>query len=76
MSIRLFACVALTALAALLAPQVAGASTKQLSLIQDDSELFGDRGEDPAAAMAEIAALGVDVLRTNVLLYRVYNRTA
>lgn len=72
MSIRLFACVALSALAALLAPQVAGASTKQLSLIQDDSELFGDRGEDPAAAMQEIAALGVDVLRTNVLLYRVY----
>jgi hypothetical protein len=72
MSIRLFACVALTALAALMAPQVAGASTKQLSLIQDDSELFGDRGEDPGAAMAEIRGLGVDVLRTNVLFYRVY----
>jgi hypothetical protein len=72
MSIRLLACVALTALAALLAPQAAGASTKQLSLIQDDSELFGDRGEDPGEAMKEIAGLGVDVLRTNVLFYRVY----
>jgi hypothetical protein len=75
MSTRLFACVALTALAALIAPQLAAASTKQLSLIQDDAELFGERGEDPAAAMAEMKELGVDVLRTNVLFYRVYNQS-
>jgi hypothetical protein len=60
--------------AALVAPAAAGASRTQLSLLQDDAELFGDRGEDPAAAMREIRDLGVDVLRTNVLFYRVYRR--
>ncbi len=77
MSLRLIACVALTALAALLAPQVAGASTSQLSLFQDDQELFGERGvsESPEAAMAEMKALGADVLRTNVLFYRTYKRS-
>ena len=35
--------------------------------------MSGERpGEDPAAAMKEMRDLGVDVLRTNVLFYRVY----
>jgi hypothetical protein len=66
---------ALLALVAVLAaPTAANAGSKQLSLMQDDAELFGERpGEDPAAAMEEMKDLGVDVLRTNVLFYRVYN---
>jgi len=65
---------ALLALVAVLAaPTAANAGSNQLSLMQDDAELFGERqGEDPAAAMKEMKELGVDVLRTNVLFYRVY----
>jgi hypothetical protein len=64
----------LLAAAAFAVPQAAQASKGQLSLIQDDRELFGELGEDPAAAMAEIKALGVDVVRTNIAYYRVFNR--
>ena len=69
---RLPACVFLAALAALLAPQAASASSSQLSLIQDDRELLGEAGADPAAAMAEIRSLGVDVVRTNVIHHKIY----
>jgi hypothetical protein len=68
------ACVLVALTAGLAAPLAAEASRTQLSLLQDDAELFGDRGEDPAAAMREIRDLGVDVLRTNVLFYRVYRQ--
>jgi hypothetical protein len=71
MSPRLFAS-ALMAAVALLAPQAASASSSQLSLLQDDRELLGQAGEDPAAAMAEIRALGVDIIRTNVVYGRIY----
>jgi hypothetical protein len=66
---------ALLALVAVLAaPTAANAGSKQLSLMQDDAEMFGEReGEDPAAAMKEMKELGVDVLRTNVLFYRIYD---
>lgn len=65
---------ALLALVAVLAaPTAANAGSGQLSLMQDDAEMFGDRGEDPAAAMKEMKDLGVDVLRTNVLFYRIYD---
>jgi len=65
---------ALLALVAVLAvPTAANAGSGQLSLMQDDAEMFGERtGEDPAAAMKEMKDLGVDVLRTNVLFYRIY----
>ena len=68
---RLLACL-LVAAGALLAPQDAGASSSQLSLLQDDRELLGGTAEDPDAAMAEIAALGVDIVRTNVIYNRIY----
>ncbi|HYI99354.1 MAG TPA: hypothetical protein VEX36_06730 [Thermoleophilaceae bacterium] len=74
-ALRTFVCALLALMAVLVAPTVAGASSGQLSLIQDDAEMFGERsGEDPAAAMREMKDLGVDVLRTNVLFYRVYTR--
>lgn len=54
-------------------PAAANAGARQLSLLQDDAELFGQRpGEDPVAAMKEIKELGVDVIRTNVIFYRIY----
>lgn len=68
---RLLAC-SLAAAAVLIAPQGAAASTTQLSLIQDDRELLGGTGQDPAAAMAELRALGVDIVRTNVIYNKVY----
>lgn len=60
------------AAAALIAPGAASASRSQLSLIQDDRELLGSSGHDPAASMAEIANLGVDVVRTNIIYYKIY----
>ena len=71
MSPRLLACL-IVAAGALLAPPAASASSSQLSLIQDDRELLGGTGENPTAAMAEIRALGVDVVRTNVIYNRIY----
>jgi hypothetical protein len=56
----------------LLVPQAATASSSQLTLLQDDRELLGQAGEDPAAAMAEIRNLGVDVIRTNVIYHKIY----
>jgi hypothetical protein len=69
---RTLACALLGALTLLSLPALAAASPGQLSLIQDDSELFSDRGGDPVTAIDEIRDLGVDVLRTNVLFYRIY----
>ena len=69
---RLLACALLAVLAAMLAPQAASASSTQLSLLQDDRELLGAAGEEPAAAMAEIRSLGVDIVRTNVIYGKIY----
>ena len=71
MSPRLLACL-MVAAGALLAPPAASASSSQLSLIQDDRELLGGTGENPTAAMGEIRALGVDIVRTNVIYNRIY----
>ena len=71
---RTLVCALLALVAALAMATSANASSRQLSLIQDDAELFGDRGEDPAAAVREMRDLGVDVIRTNVLFYRIYRR--
>jgi hypothetical protein len=69
---RLLACALLMlAFCGLMAPQLASASSTQLSLMQDDRELNGETGENPTQAMAEIKALGVDVLRTNVIFNKV-----
>lgn len=73
-ALQTLVCALLAMVAVLALPQAAGAGSKQLSLIQDDAELFGERGEDPATAMRELRDLGVDVIRTNVLFYRVYHR--
>ena len=71
-TLRLIACVATLVMTALVLPSAAAGSSSQLSLIQDDRELHGLAGEDPAAAMAEIKGLGVDILRTNLIYSRVY----
>jgi hypothetical protein len=73
-ALRTLVCALLALVAVLAVATSANASSRQLSLIQDDAEMFGDRGEDPVAAMREMRDLGVDVLRTNVLFYRVYRR--
>ena len=74
-ALRTLICALLAIVAALAIPSAASAGSRQLSLIQDDAEMFAERkGEDPAAAMREMRDLGVDVLRTNVLFYRVYRR--
>ena len=75
-ALRALAGVVVVLVVALGAPLAAEASRSQLSVLQDDAELFGDHGEDPAAAMREIRDLGVDVIRTNVLFYRVYREMA
>ena len=72
-TLRTLICALLALVAVLAAPTAANAGSGQLSMMQDDAELFGDRGEDPAAAMKEMKELGVDVLRTNVLFYRIYD---
>ena len=73
---RILACMLASALAALAAPAAASASPNQLSSFQDDRELLGFTPEDPAQSMAELRALGVDVIRTNVIYYRVYRTPA
>jgi hypothetical protein len=72
-TLRTLVCALLALVAVLAVPAAANAGSTQLSMMQDDAEMFGERpGEDPAAAMKEMKDLGVDVLRTNVLFYRVY----
>lgn len=70
--LRTLVCALLALLAMAALPAAADASPRQLSLMQDDRELFGEYGESPDAAMREMRNLGVDVIRTNVLFYRVY----
>jgi len=71
--LRTLVCALLALVAVLALPVAASAAPGQLSLLQDDAELFGQRpGEDPVAAMEEIKELGVDVIRTNVIFYRTY----
>ena len=62
-------------LAALLAPATAGASSRQLTILQDDGVLLGHTRHDPDAAMAEAKALGVDVVRVFVNWRRVSPRS-
>lgn len=71
-TVRTLVCALLALVAVLALPAAATAGPQQLSLLQDDAELFGERGEDPAAAMKEIKELGVDVIRTNAIFYRIY----
>jgi hypothetical protein len=73
-SLRLLVCTVLLAMAGLALPTGASASSTQLSLIQDDRELYGLSGRDPAAVMQEIRDLGVDVVRTNVIFYKVFRQ--
>jgi hypothetical protein len=73
-ALRTLVCALLALVAVMAVASSATASSRQLSLMQDDKELFGERGEDPAGAMREMRDLGVDVLRTNVLFYRTYKR--
>jgi hypothetical protein len=73
-SLRLLACTLVLTAAALMTPGLASASKNQLSLIQDDRELLGDSGQNPATSMREIADLGVDVVRTNIIFYKIYDR--
>ncbi|HEX2070917.1 MAG TPA: hypothetical protein VHF90_04635 [Thermoleophilaceae bacterium] len=74
-TLRTLVCALLALVAVVLTlPAAANAGSRQLSMMQDDAEMFGERpGEDPAAAMREMKELGVDVLRTNVLFYRIYD---
>jgi len=72
--LRLLACAALLALAALALPAGASASSTQLSVIQDDRELFGVSGANPEERMAEIRSLGADVVRTNVIFYKIFRQ--
>ena len=71
-SLWLIACTVMLTVTALAAASVASASTSQLTLLQDDRDLLGLSGEDPAIGMSEIRALGVDIVRTNVIYRRVY----
>ncbi|MEX1140812.1 MAG: hypothetical protein WD993_03460 [Thermoleophilaceae bacterium] len=72
-TLRTLVCALLAMVAVLALPAAADASPRQLSLMQDDAELFAEQPHhDAAAAMREMRDLGVDVLRTNVLFYRVY----
>jgi hypothetical protein len=73
-ALRMLICALLACGAVIASSGTAAASSGQLSLLQDDSELLGDRGESPEEAMREIRSLGVDVIRTNVVFYRVYKR--
>ena len=53
--------------ACLLLPATAAASRTQLSIIQDDRVFWGSGAHDSVAAMREAKALGVDVVRTNMV---------
>jgi hypothetical protein len=58
------AAIAAAALVLLLAPATAGASSSQLSIVQDDATFLGLSEHDPEASVAEAKALGADVIRT------------
>ena len=71
-SLRLIACTATLIISALAIPSAASASSSQLSMIQEDRRLFNQTFEDPNEVMKEIRALGVDIVRTNLIYRRVY----
>ena len=71
-SLRLLACALLTVLVALVAPGTASAASNQLSVFQDDAELTRGEGASPTDVLNQFDALGVDILRTNVIYGRVY----
>ena len=52
----------------------ASASSRQLTIMQDDGVFLGHTRHDPNAAMAEAKALGVDVVRVFVSWYQVSPR--
>lgn len=54
-----------------LVPPSASASSRQLSILQDDGVLVGHTRQDPNAAMAEARELGVDVVRVFLSWYEV-----
>ena len=58
--------VALLAFVALALPATAGASSKQISILQDDRVLLGNSPHDVDEAMAEAKQLGFDSVRTFV----------
>jgi hypothetical protein len=72
------AALALVAALVLAAPS-AEASSRQISIFQDDGAFLGISGHDPDQAMAEAKALGADVVRTFVVWNEVspapYSRT-
>jgi len=70
-SLRLIACVATLIITALAIPSAASASSSQLSIFQEDRRLIGQTHEDPNVVAREIRALGVDIVRTNVIYNRV-----
>lgn len=69
MSIRALACALVIAAAALLAPTAASANKNQLSMIQDDRVLLNS---DDDGAFAEVANLGADVVRVNIIFFKIY----
>ena len=71
---RLAAALICLALACLSLPAAAGASPRQLSILQDDAVLLGLTHHDPDGAMAETKALGVDMVRAFVSWRRVSPR--
>lgn len=60
---RPLAALLLTLTAALALPAAASASSRQISILQDDAVLLGLTPHDPDQAMAEAKYLGVDVVR-------------
>jgi len=61
----------LALLLALALPAAAGASSGQISTMQDDGVFLGNTDKDPVAALAEAKALGVDMVRMLVVWRRV-----
>ena len=68
------AALTIMALLALAIPGAASASPRQLSIMQDDGVFLGSTDKDPAAALSEAKALGVDMVRTFVVWRRVAPR--
>jgi len=56
---------------ALVVPSSASASSRQLTIFQDDGVFLGHTSHDPNKAMAEARALGVDVVRVFLSWYEV-----
>ena len=63
--------VAFAVLLALAVPGSASASSRQLTILQDDGVFLGHTRHDPNAAMAEAKSLGVDMVRVFLSWYEV-----